>query len=150
MLIRNSGFFSGKNSVQNSCALLVFIKSYSIFHLDLMFTLILGQQFLQKAHLYQQRLTWNKKRNTFEIPNKVAMMALKENPIKIEFNFGLIVKKTAAFSSPLDLLLRTVRPEPIWKKVSGWWQILPQHQSIYLRGPESASIKIPPFRPKFT
>ena len=45
---------------------------------------------------------------------------------------------------------RTVWPEPIWIKVSGWWQIPPQHQSTYLRGPESASIEIPPFRPKFT
>jgi hypothetical protein len=29
----------------------------------------------------------------------------------------------------------------------GWWQILPQHQSTYLRGPESTSIEIPTFRP---
>ena len=34
----------------------------------------------------------------------------------------------------------------IWIKVSGWWQIPPQHQSTYLGGPESASIEIPPFR----
>ena len=40
-------------------------------------------------------------------------------------------------------LLATVWPEPIWIKVNGWWQILPQHQSTYLRGPESASIEIP-------
>ena len=33
------------------------------------------------------------------------------------------------------------------KKVNGWWwQIPPQHQSTYLRSPESASIEIPPFR----
>ena len=32
----------------------------------------------------------------------------------------------------------TVWPQPIWKKVSTWWQI-----------PESASIEIPPFRPHF-
>ena len=30
------------------------------------------------------------------------------------------------------------------------WLLLPQHQSRYPRGPESASIKIPPFRSKFT
>ena len=30
-----------------------------------------------------------------------------------------------------------------------WWKILPQHQCSYLWGPESASIKIPPFRPHF-
>ena len=41
----------------------------------------------------------------------------------------------------------TVWPQPIWKKVRTWWQILPQHQSTYLGGPESASIKIPLFRP---
>ena len=43
----------------------------------------------------------------------------------------------------------TVWPEPIWIKVSGWWQIPPQHQSAYLGGPESASIEIPSFRPHF-
>ena len=32
-------------------------------------------------------------------------------------------------------------------KVKSWRQILPQHQSTYLRGPESASIEIPPNRP---
>ena len=31
----------------------------------------------------------------------------------------------------------------------GLIQILPQHQSTYLRGPESASIEIPPFRTHF-
>ena len=36
--------------------------------------------------------------------------------------------------------------EPIWKKVNTQL-LLPQHQSTYPRGPESASIKIPPFRP---
>ena len=45
--------------------------------------------------------------------------------------------------------LATVWPEPIWIKVSGWWQIPSQHQSTYLGGPESASIEIPPFRPHF-
>ena len=43
----------------------------------------------------------------------------------------------------------TVWPEPIWKKVSDWWQIPPEHQSTYLGGPESASIEITPFRPHF-
>ena len=42
--------------------------------------------------------------------------------------------------SKRDLI--TVWSEPIWIKVSGWWQIPPQHQSTYLRGPESASIKV--------
>ena len=46
--------------------------------------------------------------------------------------------------------LFTVWPEPIWITVSGWWQIPPQNQRTYLRGPESASIEIPTFRPKFT
>jgi hypothetical protein len=40
----------------------------------------------------------------------------------------------------------TVWPEPIWIKVPGWWQIPPQHQSTYLEGPESPSMKIPPFQ----
>ena len=40
--------------------------------------------------------------------------------------------------------------KPIWIKVNGWWQILPQHQSTYLKGLELASIEIPPLRPKFT
>ena len=43
----------------------------------------------------------------------------------------------------------TVWPQLILKKVRSWWQIPPQHQSTYLGGPESASIEIPPFRPKF-
>ena len=43
----------------------------------------------------------------------------------------------------------TVWPEQIWIKVRSWWQILPQHQSTYLRVPESASIEIPPFRSHF-
>ena len=43
----------------------------------------------------------------------------------------------------------TVWPEPIWIKVKIWWQILPQHQSSYLTGTESASIEIPSFRPHF-
>ena len=43
-----------------------------------------------------------------------------------------------------------------WNNIKTWnyskWlrQILPQHQSTYLRGPESVSIEILPFRPKFT
>ena len=44
----------------------------------------------------------------------------------------------------------TVWPEPICIKVKKSWILLPQHQSTYPRGPESASIEIPPFRPKFT
>ena len=31
-------------------------------------------------------------------------------------------------------------PEPIWIKVKKSWILLPQHQSTYPRGPESASI----------
>ena len=41
----------------------------------------------------------------------------------------------------------TVWPQPILSKVSGWWQIPPQHQRTYLGGPES--IEITPFRPHF-
>ena len=41
----------------------------------------------------------------------------------------------------------TVWPQPIWIKVRSSWQIPLQHQSTYLGGPESVSIKIPPFRP---
>ena len=33
--------------------------------------------------------------------------------------------------------------------MSLWWQIPPQHQSTYLRGPEPASIDIPSFRLHF-
>ena len=41
----------------------------------------------------------------------------------------------------LDLCLKfTAQPKQIWIKLNGWWQILPQHQSIYLTVPESASI----------
>ena len=36
------------------------------------------------------------------------------------------------------------------KKVNTSQFLLPQHQSTYPRGPESASIEIPHFRPKFT
>ena len=42
-----------------------------------------------------------------------------------------------------------VWPGPIWIKVNICWQILPQHQSTYLRGRESASIEIPLFRSYF-
>ena len=45
------------------------------------------------------------------------------------------------------LVKSTVWPQPIWIKVRTSWQIPLQHQSIYLGGPESASIEIPPFRP---
>ena len=51
----------------------------------------------------------------------------------------------ACYTSRVSEFLVTVWPEPIWIKVNGWWQILPQHQSLYLRGPESASIKLPPW-----
>ena len=44
-------------------------------------------------------------------------------------------------SIPIRIMLDTVWPEPIWIKVSGWWQIPPQHQSTHLRGPESATIE---------
>ena len=58
-----------------------------------------------------------------------------------ETNFS----KTASAS-----VLCTVWPEPIWKKVDTSQLLLPQHQSTCPRGPESASIEIPPFRPKFS
>ena len=61
---------------------------------------------------------------------------------EVEFQFPLKQFCYRIFSKCL-----TVRPEPIWIKVSGLWQIPPQHQSTYLGGPESASIEIPPFRP---
>ena len=47
----------------------------------------------------------------------------------------------ACYTSRVSEFLVTVWPEPIWIKVNGWWQILPQHQSTYLTGPESASIE---------
>ena len=37
-------------------------------------------------------------------------------------------------------------PEPIWKKVNTSQLLLPQYQSTYPRGPESASIETPPFQ----
>ena len=46
--------------------------------------------------------------------------------------------------------LDTVWPKPTWIKVKKSWLLLPLHQSTYPRGPESASIVIPPFKPKFT
>ena len=52
-------------------------------------------------------------------------------------------RRTSAFSPTL------LWPQPILIKVSGWWQIPPQHQTTYLGGPESASIEIPSFRPHF-
>ena len=62
------------------------------------------------------------------------------------------------YLSNIHILLRkqsyvyciTVWPGPIWIKVKKSWLLLPQYQSKYPRGPESASIEIPPFRPKFT
>ena len=44
----------------------------------------------------------------------------------------------------------TVWPEPTWIDSKVIWQTLPQHQIAYLRGSESLSFKIPPFRPHFT
>ena len=49
----------------------------------------------------------------------------------------------------LHTYLCTVWPEPICIKVSSSRLLLPQHQSIYLRGPESASTEIHPFRSHF-
>ena len=43
----------------------------------------------------------------------------------------------------------TVWPEPIWIKVKSSRLLLPQHQSTYLRGPESTLIEILLFRPHF-
>ena len=58
------------------------------------------------------------------------------------FSFNLKLESLEHFfEHPL-----TVWPGPIWIKVKKSWLLLPQHQ----RGPESASIEIPPFRPKFT
>ena len=37
----------------------------------------------------------------------------------------------------------TIWLQPIWMKMKRWWQILSQHQSTYLRGPESVSIESP-------
>ena len=39
--------------------------------------------------------------------------------------------------------IRTIWPETIWKKVNTSQLLLPQHQSTYPRGPESASIENP-------
>jgi hypothetical protein len=38
--------------------------------------------------------------------------------------------------------INTVWPEPIWKKANASQLLLPQHQSTYPKGPESASIEI--------
>ena len=46
----------------------------------------------------------------------------------------------------LCFMSSTVWPEKIWIKVKKSWLLLPQHQSSYPRGPESASIEIPPFQ----
>ena len=60
---------------------------------------------------------------------------------KLKF-FGVCPRICKTFLNS-RLLTSTVWPEPIWIKVSGWWwQIPPQYQSTYLRGPESASIEI--------
>ena len=39
--------------------------------------------------------------------------------------------------------------EPIWIRVKTLWQILPQHQSSYLKGTEYTSIEILSSRPKY-
>ena len=65
---------------------------------------------------------------------------------------AVIKKKSIKFKGcrQLNHEYNTVWPQPIWKKVRSSSQIPPQHQSTYLGGQESASIEIPPFRPKFT
>ena len=59
----------------------------------------------------------------------------------------------------LDMIHNTYNPlkfftrdwsEPIWKKKRNSYQLLlPQHQRTYPRGPKSASIDFPPFRPNY-
>ena len=69
----------------------------------------------------------------------------------VTFQAYLSVTFGPNISGFLDLCLKfTVQPKQIWIKLNGWWQILPQHQSIYFNGPESASIEVPCFGPKFT
>ena len=43
----------------------------------------------------------------------------------------------------INLCCRIEWLEPIWIRVKTLWQILPQHQSSYLKGTEYASIEIP-------
>jgi hypothetical protein len=59
-------------------------------------------------------------------------------------NLGSLLRK----SSQSNFDLRS--PSSFLVRSSLIATVLPQHQSTYSRGPESASIKIPPFRPKFT
>ena len=54
-------------------------------------------------------------------------------------------EKIHAHIVPPALPLHSMARAKLNKSYSGWSQILTQHQSTYLRGPESASI-IPPFR----
>ena len=65
------------------------------------------------------------------------------------FNYVDLLMIIDLYSLSKCLVRSTVWPKLTWIKVNGWWQILPQHQSTYLRGPESASTEIPPFRPHF-
>ena len=53
-------------------------------------------------------------------------------------------------SSTFSIVLRYhSMARAIWIKVNSSWLLLQEHQSAYLRGPKSTSIKIPPFRPHF-
>ena len=74
---------------------------------------------------------------------------------KIKFDFawlqhpvGINTIMCTAFISQKKINHFTVWPQPIWIRVNCWWQILPQHQSTYIRGPESVSIEIPPYQTK--
>ena len=55
-------------------------------------------------------------------------------------SYVCIKKKRSMHTLSLLHYHYTVWLQPNWIKVSDWSQILPQHQSTYLRGPESASI----------
>ena len=97
-----------------------------------------------KTSPYAHRRPWylNELRKAYEIsswgkmPYKYVMESLLKN---------LIWKST----SQKFLNKITVWPELISIKVKKSWLLLPQHQSTYPRGSESALIEIPPFRSVF-
>ena len=87
--------------------------------------------------------------DTFQF--KITKIGITLTLAKFSFSFAVNFDKmkisVVFFSGNCQNTYYTVWPEPIWIKVKTWWQILPQHQSTYLWGLESASTKIPPFRP---
>ena len=95
--------------------------------------------FTEESLIYKKKQNWLPERQKIKFD-----FAWLQHPV------GINTIMCVAFSSQKKNKSLQSLPQTTWIKVKSWWQILPQHQSTYLRGPESLSIEMPAFRPKFT